>query len=133
MIPLLSRVHGTLATYYLSDEDLLHAVDLEVIKLRTNVPSESTNTRNEFREKLLKRDVCCVWTGAAKRHGVGLHIIPYQRGSEWFRLIVENRPTYDEQVTELNDINDVQNGVFANTSIHPNFDSHHVVIPKTPN
>jgi hypothetical protein len=59
-----------------------HAVGLEVIKIRTNVPSESAQTREEFRIKLLERDTSCVWTGAAPRLGVGLHIIPYKQGSE---------------------------------------------------
>jgi len=64
--------------------DLSHAVDPEVIKLRTNTPSESTSTRNDFRKNVLDRDVCCVWTGTSPVIGAGMHIIPYQRGSEWF-------------------------------------------------
>jgi len=40
-----------------SSKDLVHAVDLEVIKVRTNVPSESTQTRNDFRTNLVERDV----------------------------------------------------------------------------
>jgi hypothetical protein len=42
------------------NKDLVHAVDLEVIKVRTNVPSQ---TRNDFRTNLVERDVRCVWTG----------------------------------------------------------------------
>jgi hypothetical protein len=33
--------------YYLFNEDLTHAVDLEVIKLRTTVLSETTRTRED--------------------------------------------------------------------------------------
>ncbi|KAF8232675.1 hypothetical protein L208DRAFT_1360845 [Tricholoma matsutake] len=113
--------------------DLSQAVDLEVIKLRTNVPSETTNTPDEFRTNLLERDVCCAWTGAKPDYGAGLHIIPYKRGSEWFRLIVENRPRYSEDVTELKDINDIRNGIFAAVQIHNAFDPRRVVILKTPN
>ncbi|OAX35777.1 hypothetical protein K503DRAFT_802544 [Rhizopogon vinicolor AM-OR11-026] len=120
--------------HYVADTaGLCHAVDLEVIKLRTSVPSESTNMCDEFREDLLKRDVCCVWTGAAKEYGVGLHIIPYKRGSEWFRLIVENRPKYGEQVTGLDEINGVRNGMFANSLMHISFNLRCVAILKTPN
>jgi hypothetical protein len=73
---------------YLSCEDLAHAVDPEVIRLRTNVPSETTGTRDAFRAGLLERDLCCVWTGLSERYGgEGMHIIPYKRGSEVCRTI----------------------------------------------
>lgn len=68
--------------YYLFDQDLSHAVDLEVIEQRTNVPSETTNTRVHFRDELLKRDICCVWTGIEAEYSVGMHIIPFKRGSD---------------------------------------------------
>ena len=63
-------------------EDLSHAVDIEVIKQRSNVPSETTESRNDFRDQLLIRDGFCVFTGSSDRFGSGLHIIPYRRGSE---------------------------------------------------
>jgi len=44
----------------LSNGDLSQAVDLEVIKQRSNVPSETTGTRDNFRSDLLIRDACCV-------------------------------------------------------------------------
>jgi len=71
--------HGVL---YLSDADYSHAIDIEVIKIRTNVPSETTQTRDDFRNCLLERDACCVWTGTEEEFGSGLHIIPFKRGSE---------------------------------------------------
>lgn len=113
--------------------DLSHAVDPEVIKLRTNTPSESTGTRNNFRNSILDRDARCVWTGTGPVVGVAMHIIPYQRGSEWFRLIVDNRPSYSEDVSQLRDINDIRNGVFATATLHLLFDPRWVVILKTPN
>jgi hypothetical protein len=67
---------------HLSNEDLTRVVDLEVIKIRTDVPSESTQTRDEFNTNLLERDIYCVWTGVEPDEGAGLHIIPYERGSE---------------------------------------------------
>jgi hypothetical protein len=66
---------------------LLHAVDLEVIKQRTQVPTETTRTREDFRTRLVERDgERCVWTGASS--GVGMHIIPYKRGDEACGLYV---------------------------------------------
>jgi hypothetical protein len=58
---------------------LAHAVDLEVIKQRSCVPSETTGTREDFRARLLQRDGCCVWTSV---EGLGMYIIPYRRGDE---------------------------------------------------
>jgi len=66
----------------LSDTDLTTTVDLEVIKERTRVPSATTETRKDFRKKLLKRDVRCAFTGVSAEEGDGIHIIPYKRGSE---------------------------------------------------
>jgi len=47
--------------------------------MKTTTPSE---TREEFRTRLLERDSCCVWTGMGAEYGNGLHIIPFKRGSE---------------------------------------------------
>jgi hypothetical protein len=49
---------------------------------------------------------------------------------QWLRLIVENRSHYSENVGNLNDINDIRNGVFANELIHKGFDSRKAVILK---
>ena len=43
------------------------AVDPEVIKMRTTTPSETTQSREEYRIRLLKRDIFCVWTGVGER------------------------------------------------------------------
>jgi hypothetical protein len=68
---------------YLFNEDLTMAVDPEVIKQRTNVPSETTGTRDDFRARLLERDIRCVWTGLRPEDGgKAIHIIPVERGSE---------------------------------------------------
>ena len=56
---------------------LAHAIDIEVIKQRTHVQSETTQTREDFCTRLLERDGYCVWTGL---EGVGMHIIPHRRG-----------------------------------------------------
>ena len=58
---------------------LAHAVDLEVIKQRSQVPSETMGTLEDFSANLLERDGSCVWTGL---DGIGTYIIPYERGDE---------------------------------------------------
>ena len=66
----------------LSNEDPTCIVDLEVIKIRMNVPSETMQMCENFRAELLERDVCCIWTGLDAALGNGSHIIPFKRGSE---------------------------------------------------
>jgi hypothetical protein len=70
------------STYDVKNEDLAHAIDLEVIKERTHEASETTRTREDFRQNLLERDPCCLWTGCDSQFGSGMHIIPHRRGSE---------------------------------------------------
>ena len=69
-------------TSNLSNEDLIHAVDLEVIRDRIRVASETTSTRENFRQTLLERDPNCVWTGVKQKYCSTMHIIPHRRGSE---------------------------------------------------
>ncbi|KAJ7593546.1 hypothetical protein C8J56DRAFT_1024135 [Mycena floridula] len=113
---------------------LAQAVDLEVIKQRTNVPSETTNSREDFRRKLIERDgPFCVWTGI-DRATIGMHIIPFRRGTVWLRLIIANRePNASSALTSI-EINDIRNGILALSAIHsPSFDAREVVVLKTPN
>jgi hypothetical protein len=115
-------------------------VDIEVIKARTGVPSETTGTCDGFRNKLLQRDICCVFTGIEARlemvyissHSSGVlryvlhscidgHLIGSlsSRLFQWFRLIVQNRPHEDnDYVGGLENINDVRNGIFATSTLH---------------
>ena len=129
------------------DEHVLaHAVDLEVIKTRTHVSSETTGSGETFCTELLKRDGRCVWSG--QLYGVGMHIIPYRRGDEacsryscpgvrakfiillqWLRLIVENRP--DNHNLGSITINDIRNGVFGVDDLHNHlFDPRKVAVLK---
>ncbi|KAI9566234.1 hypothetical protein HD554DRAFT_2315664 [Boletus coccyginus] len=123
-------------TYYYrlpAQQDVLsHAVDLEVIKLRSKVSTQKT-TRGNFRRKLAMRDgEQCVWTGLPSD---AMYIIPWSKGDEWFQRIIENRPHGDEQKLDtLKSINDIRNGIMGAKILHtPFFDNRAVVILKTPN
>jgi hypothetical protein len=124
---------------------LAHAIDLEVIKQRSQVSSETAGTRKDFRDfgaKVLERDGRCVWTGL---RGVGMYIIPYRRGDEvcspyycpgrrskllqWLQCIIHNRP-HDEELDSLT-IGDIRNGIYADNSLHSHlFDPRHAVVLK---
>ncbi|KAF9506089.1 hypothetical protein BS47DRAFT_1399804 [Hydnum rufescens UP504] len=93
--------------YVVNGGDFGRMVDLEVIKQRSSVPSETTNTRDAFRDSLLERDECCVFRGVSRGHGI--RIIPPERGSGGFRGIIDNRPNDEEDVDDLIDINDIRN------------------------
>jgi len=128
-----------------NDNPLAHAVDLEVIKQRSQVPSETTATREAFRTELSERDGCCVWTG---EEGTGIHIIPFRRGDQaclhysfpsliaelgillqWLQLIIANRP-HHEGLESLS-INDIRNGCLAQATLHYTyFDPRKVVVLK---
>jgi hypothetical protein len=56
--------------------------------------------------------------------------LPFLWLFQWLRLIIENRPSYEENVTDLVDINDMRNGVFASSPIHFAFDKRDVVVLK---
>jgi hypothetical protein len=59
------------------------------------------------------------------------HRLPFLRLLfQWFRLIVENRPRYNEDVTGLDEINDIRNGVFTNHLIHAAFGPRQIAILK---
>jgi hypothetical protein len=49
---------------------------------------------------------------------------------QWFWLIVENCLYYDEDVTTLNNINHIHNGILASIFLHLAFDNDSVVFSK---
>ena len=64
----------------MASDDFFHAVDPEVIRMHSQVRTE-TGTRQNFRQTLISRDGNrCVWTGVLD--AVGMHIIPWSKGDE---------------------------------------------------
>ncbi|KAF8805808.1 hypothetical protein BYT27DRAFT_7224680 [Phlegmacium glaucopus] len=103
-------------SYIIDEGDALQAVDLEVIRTRASVPLETMQTHENFHNKLLEPGVqSCLC------------------GSDWLWLIVENCPHNNENVEDLDDINDIHNGVFAFAALHTGFDAQHTVVLRTPN
>ncbi|KIM36071.1 hypothetical protein M413DRAFT_78713 [Hebeloma cylindrosporum] len=124
--------------YYVvaEDIDLASAIDPDVIKARTHsgTPSEPGTGGDSFRHGLDERDFLCLWTGLPPQYAEGIHILPHHLGSNWFRVIIDNRPCLDrEDVKTLNDVDDIRNGFLANRFIHTEFELWQVAILKTPN
>jgi len=109
---------------------LSQAIDLEVIILHSQVPSETIGTRDGFRQMLAMRDgERCVWSGMPP--GVGMHIIPWSKGDEWLQLIIGNRPHGDERrLHTLTSVNDIRNGIMSSSNLHTYFDSRAAVVLK---
>ncbi|KAI0289275.1 hypothetical protein BC826DRAFT_630875 [Russula brevipes] len=121
--------------YFVTPEDanLSQAVDLEVIMTEIQASSESVDLCEKICAQLLERDICCIWTGGTEEIVDAVHIIPFQRSSDWIEIIVRGRSQYDEDIANLDDIDDVRNGMVTNPQIHRLFDRRTVVVLKTPN
>ncbi|KAF9505532.1 hypothetical protein BS47DRAFT_1400322 [Hydnum rufescens UP504] len=102
-----------------AEGDLDGLVDLEVIKIKSAVPSEITTSRNDFRENILERDPLCVFSGAPEDFlSSSPHIIPYARGSEWFQTIIQIVDLMKRMSTTFTDINDTAWAVILKTQTH---------------
>ncbi|KAJ7645768.1 hypothetical protein B0H17DRAFT_1022794 [Mycena rosella] len=64
------------------DDPLRYAVDLEAVKVYSQVPSETSATREDFSKKVAERDVCCIFTNSSAELCDGAHIIPFSKGDE---------------------------------------------------
>jgi len=123
--------------HYVADkleDPLARAIDPEAIERRSSIHSSdsgATHVRADFRAKLEERDLFCVFS--KWRWPAGAHIIPFARGDEWFRLIVESRNAYDENRLDLNSVNDIRNGFLCNQTINYLLDTHKSAILRTPN
>ena len=148
--PSIDNCAAPLTIHVLRVDPLARAIDLEVIKQRSAVPSSepphsgSSSTRNNFLEHLVERDGDCVFSGFPVAEGV--HIIPYARGdevyslpmyfleyslnclSQWFQTIISNRHAYDEDVSDLLSINDIRNGLLVRPDLYNLIDSRQFVI-----
>ena len=116
---------------------LAHAIDLEVIRQRSQVSSGSTTGTcqcEDFHTRILQRDGYCVWTGL---DWAGMHIIiPFRRGDEacshyscssmrakfsiplqWLQCIIDNR-LHDGNLDSLTtSINDIRNGIWRHVVV----------------
>jgi len=133
--PSIDNRAAPLTIHILHVDPLARTIDLEVIKQRSTILSSesahsgSSSTRNNFLNHLLELDGDCIFSGFPVVEGV--HIIPYARGdevyllpmsfleyslncsSQWFQLIIGNRHTYDEDVSNLLSINDTRNALLV--------------------
>ncbi|KAJ7639352.1 hypothetical protein FB45DRAFT_905375 [Roridomyces roridus] len=115
---------------------LRYAVDPEVMKSRSSHSTSSTSMRtaqDRFKDSLIQRDVVCVFTNSSKLTCQGSHIIPFHKGDEWLDFVVQNRPTEGEDVSDLNSIHDIRNGLLLTGDLHHLMDHKHVAVIKTPN
>ena len=66
-----------------ANKDLTHTIDLEVIRERTHAALETMRTWEDFCQKLLQCDPCCVLIGVSSEYGAEMHIIPHRQALQY--------------------------------------------------
>ena len=61
---------------------------------------------------------------------LGKNLIVSLQLIQWFKLIMENYPSYDENAEILANINNIHNGILAHMMIHHRFNLHCIAILK---
>lgn len=92
------QVHPSNWKTLCSTKDLSHAIDPDVVKTRSRLTSDNSSLPPQFKDQLIKRDACCVFTGVENDSGQtsALHLIPRARGSEvnwavtlvWYKVLM---------------------------------------------
>ncbi|KAI0266161.1 hypothetical protein BC834DRAFT_843212 [Gloeopeniophorella convolvens] len=122
-----------------NDSDALgpQAIGMDAIKEQSSVRGTPTSTQERFKEELLERDVCCIFTGARASGVEGAHIIPFIKQDEWIQMIIQSRtpdPLHPrDNVQDLTSINDVRNGISVNATIHKLLGIREYAVLATPN
>ncbi|KAF8880343.1 hypothetical protein CPB84DRAFT_278240 [Gymnopilus junonius] len=126
-------------TYYYqveSDAPFTSAlVDPEVVRQLSSRTSTSWPALDPaFQSRLEERDRFGIFTGAHPRHCHGQHIIELSEGDDWLKLIIENRPPFDdEDVSGFSGIDDPRNGFLLSINVQLDLSRKLVFIFKTPN
>ncbi|KAJ7505843.1 hypothetical protein B0H11DRAFT_1904416 [Mycena galericulata] len=117
----------------ISHPDVLElAVDPEA--LTDGHDSQTTNTRDNFRDLLVTRDRYRVFTAMAAECCQGTYIVPFSKGDAWLKQIIDSRiPEDGEVVSDLTSINEIRNGMLVANTLHPLVDQKKLVVLKTPN
>jgi hypothetical protein len=121
----------TLLTF--SDDPRL--VNVNVVDDRTSDASDLTLHRADFRQRVIAHDSTCVITGDPPHLCDACHILPHSKGNnvrpqkfydlatfsffnKYMSNAVHHRGGTDDPVNDLNDINDIRNGLLLNKLLH---------------
>jgi len=87
-----------------------------------------------FRQEVVNRDDVCVLTGGIVECCDAVHIIPQSKGSEYIEeVVLSRRHLYPQPDIQINDINDVRNGILLTATLHRGFGQGRVAFLRTPN
>ncbi|KAF8500606.1 hypothetical protein BU17DRAFT_102469 [Hysterangium stoloniferum] len=91
----------------------------------------TTSSRAGFRDDILERDESSVVNGVSEALCDACHLIPHSKGNEYIQALCLWRTTDKEP--EIDNINDIRNGILVDATVHRFFDLSHLAILRTPN
>jgi hypothetical protein len=126
-------IRSSLTLLTFSDDPRL--VDVYAMDDRTSDASDLTSRRADFRQGVIARDSTCVITGQPPNLCDACHIVPHSKGNnvrplkfydlamfsffnKYMSNAVRHRGGTDDPVNNLNDIDDIRNGLLLNKLLH---------------
>ncbi|KAN0082622.1 hypothetical protein V8E55_008417 [Tylopilus felleus] len=117
--------------YYKPSEDCIF-VDYEGFDDRITSTNQ-TFGRAGFRRIIIRRDGSCVVTKEPAGNCDAAHLIPWSKGDEYIAKVVRLRSRLYSTPPSISGINDVQNGMLLNATLHRRLGRGEVAFIKTPN
>ncbi|KAF8507285.1 hypothetical protein BU17DRAFT_71255 [Hysterangium stoloniferum] len=93
----------------------------------------TTPSRAGFREQIVERDGTSVVNGLRKELCQACHLIPHSKGDEDMQYIQALCHWRNIAQPEIDNINDIRNGILVNTDVHNYFSLSQLAVLPTPN
>ncbi|KAF8345125.1 hypothetical protein F5887DRAFT_1074770 [Amanita rubescens] len=117
-------------SYFFVSQGGPRLVDVDAADDRTSITSNLAIRQRDFRTKVVGRDGTCVITDEIKEYCTACHILPHAKGSNYISNVVHHRGGPDD---DINDINDIRNGLLLAYHLHVPFGAGNIAFLKTPN
>jgi len=91
----------------------------------------TTPSQAEFRDDIVERDGSSVVNGVTEAFCDECHLIPHSKGNEYIQSLCLWRTIAEDP--EIEDIDDVRNGILLNPDVHRFFDVSYLAVLRTPN
>ncbi|KIK06019.1 hypothetical protein K443DRAFT_307295 [Laccaria amethystina LaAM-08-1] len=117
-------------SYFFISQGAPRLVDVDAADGRASMASSVTMHRRDFRINVVERDGTCVMSGDIEDLCTACYIIPHAKGSNYISNVVNHRGGPDDNI---NDINDIRNGLLLSDLLHSPFGAGHMAFLETPN
>ncbi|KAF8526587.1 hypothetical protein BU17DRAFT_82697 [Hysterangium stoloniferum] len=91
----------------------------------------TTPSRTGFRDDVVERDESSVVNGLEKEFCEAAHLIPHSKGNDYIQALCLWRSIEEEP--EIDNINDIRNGILVNKDVHTYFTLSRLAVLHTPN